>query len=645
MRNTAIIVMLTLLIAPLNVGASGSATSINLNANPSSIIADGRSAATVTAEIRDMSGSPVPDGTVVSFSSDIGTIQATATVMGGVARARFTSAATAGTATISAWATTGGAVGQLKIDMLAPGSEVSRQTYVSVSAKYLVYDPEKLIIYASGGAIIKHRGLVIATDEAQIDVQSGSVKCRMASGGEPIKLTRKNKSLECSLLVYRLSEGKGEAMVDGEKGKVHKVSVRAADLTTQPNSDYAPPSYFDFADMSSSQFLVKASSIVLRPGEELRMHRAKVYVDGKKVMSMRMHVIPIGGVTNQVSRYVGWSANGLRVDLPFFYSVSANGVGSLRLRTGQQEGWGYYSGNTGWALDLVHEYTTDNGGSGGIAINRISSLKDWGAQWHHNQDLAGGGSVYSYVDFPSHHDLFGMTTINKPLGSLLNLGANLYGNKPSGQALGLSSDLYLQTNPKPIASGLVNYVLRASTALSSGAASGLAGNGTGLQLQLTGHPIKLQKTTSINTSFTLGQSWGSRGGVNMLANASLTHRIGKAGSAGVSYSFVRDNALTGDYGQHRLSGNLLYSPSKRWHANIFGTYTLDKPQSSGFADLSYEVIPGWRMSLLQTLQQLGTYSYTDTEVAVGKVIAGHEVNLVWSKARNRVTVEFSAARF
>ncbi|MBI2844313.1 MAG: hypothetical protein HYX78_13005 [Armatimonadetes bacterium] len=648
--SKSVYLILPLLILALSgpVRAAGFASSVYLSANPDIIVADGKSVTTISAEVRDSSGDLVPDGTLVSFSSSLGTIQTTVTTTAGVARARLTSGLTVGAAAISAWVTQGGAVGQVKVDFLAPGTEIPRESFITISSDtYLVYDVGKMQVEALGGVNIFHRGLVITADEAQIDLQTDMLKCRRGTGGDPIKLSRGRNSMEASLLFYKLSEMKGQAVVEEESGTNSRVAFRGADLAVMEEPEEGPQDLFDFTEQSDvGSVVIKASSITVRPREEIHFRRAKVYVDGKKVLSVPLHVLPLDGSGNSGSDYVGWGTNGIRLDVPFYYSLSPHSTGSVHLSRGQQAGWGFYSGNTGLSLDLVQDYTSPGGGEGGFALSRITS-GDWGAHWHHSQQYDSGSRLYSYVEFPAHQDLFGMVNVSKPL-SRASLGINLYGNKFKDQAADLSTDVFLQSLPKSIAGGKANYVLLARTSYASSSSGTGSGLGAGLQMQLFGRPISFSKRTSLTNSFSIGHDWGgSRSGVTVMGNSSLTHRLGKAGNLGLTYSYARDaySTYATSFGHHRLSGNLFYAPNKRWYARVFSTYTLDASLSSTFIDLSYKIHPRWRLNLLQTIQEYDKYDYSDIELALGRQIGEHEVMLVWSKSRNKLRLEFAAARF
>jgi len=636
-----------LILPPIQAISAGPATSVFLDAKPDYLPADGKSIATISAEIRDSSGNLVPDGTMVSFSTSLGTIQNTVTTTAGVARARLTSGTVPGTATVSAWVTQGGAAGTIEVELLEPGMEVPRQSFITIASDdYLVYEPSQMIVYADGNVSVAHRGLLIKADQVQFDLQRDEIICRRRTSGDPIVMERGDKKLEASLLYYVTHDMKGKAIVEGQSGSMERISVRGADLVMEPDQEATPESFFDFTDLTESPILIKASSITIKPGDEIQFRHARIYVDGKKVLSVPLHVMALDSSTADASRYIGWGTNGLRIDLPFYYSLSPSSTGSLHLRRGQQAGWGFYSSNSGWSLDLMQQYTTTGGAEGTFALNRLSK-NDWGAHWQHSQEFDSGSRIYSYLEFPAHTDLFGTMSYSKPLNKG-SLGINVYGSKYKGQSADVTTDVYLQSAPKPIASGAASYLLmgRASYISSGITDSGL---GTGLQMQIFGRPVSLGKSTNLLGSVSFGHDWGSaRSGLTLLANTSLNHRLGengKLGNLGLVYSYTRDPGYLGLYGRHRLSANFIYNPSPKWRLHAFSTRTLDASMSSTFADISYQFKPGWRLNLLQTIQKFSTYDYSDTEIAIGKEIHDHELMLVWSKSRNKLRLEVSAARF
>jgi adhesin/invasin len=95
---------------------------IDVEASPDAIMADGLSTATITATIQDEGALPLPDGTPVQFSTDLGTLAngGAATISGGQGQAvvTLTASSTAGLATVNA--KLGQAIGSAYVTMINP---------------------------------------------------------------------------------------------------------------------------------------------------------------------------------------------------------------------------------------------------------------------------------------------------------------------------------------------------------------------------------------------------------------------------------------------------------------------------------------------------------------------------------------------
>jgi len=86
---------------------AGCATDVNLEADPSKIVADGTSTSLIEATVNDVYGNPAMNGTVVTFTTTLGsfpTAPYTMTTFSGVATATLTSSTTVGTAIVTATA-------------------------------------------------------------------------------------------------------------------------------------------------------------------------------------------------------------------------------------------------------------------------------------------------------------------------------------------------------------------------------------------------------------------------------------------------------------------------------------------------------------------------------------------------------------
>jgi hypothetical protein len=91
----------------------GAPDAVAVDASPVSVVADGVSTAVVTATVTDAYSRLVADGTVVSFTTTLGSISSSALTSGGVATATLTSPSNPGIAVVTA--TVGGIYGQTSV--------------------------------------------------------------------------------------------------------------------------------------------------------------------------------------------------------------------------------------------------------------------------------------------------------------------------------------------------------------------------------------------------------------------------------------------------------------------------------------------------------------------------------------------------
>lgn len=611
-----------------------------LKAHPQAIVADGRSETTISAEVRDSTGRPVPDGTAVDFTTSIGTIERTARTVAGVARVRLQSSVTVGTAMVSAVATAGNAVAQLRVDFLEPGTELFDESFITVaSGKYLGYDVAGGVVDSAGGVDIVHRGLVIHAEEAQIDVRSNVLRAKCKMGVDNIVLQRESKSVEASAVYYDFNSMSGVLLTPASEG-AQRMVFRGRDLFVQPATEDADQTRsLDFHPITECSMFVKAASLVIRPGEEIKFKRATFYMDGTKMLSVPLYVINLKGGTSGTSQMLSYGTDGIRMDLPFYYSLTPTTTGALRLRRSEPGGWGYYSRRPGWQLDLEQDYNSGGSTEGTFLLNRITSASDWGARWTQRKEFNNDSQVYTYIDFPSHRSLFSSVNYSRSLPRY-TLSVNGRASKMTGARGSIASDAYIQSRPKSIIGGALSYSLTSKVSLDSRNSLG-----TGCGLQLYGRPIKVGVLGNLSTSLIAGRNWGPYGGTTMTANAGIYRSLGGgSGGFGLDYSYSLGSG-TSNYSSHRLSANLSLSPSPRWNAYAYATAGLSDHSVSAFGSLSYNLAALWRLGVLGTYQKFGTYSYPDVEFALSRSIGKQEIDLVWSSSSRRFRVEFSALKF
>ena len=560
-----------------------------LRANPQAIAADSISSTTISAEVVDGTGKHVPDGTQVEFTTSLGIIERTATTVAGVARARLESGSTTGAAIVSAVVASGQAVGRLNVAFLTPGTEISSESFISVeSDKHLGYDVNRRLVDAAGGVRIRSRGLTIDAEEAQINVSSNILRAAGRLGGQDITISLGNKKVTASALYLDFTTMSGVLLTPAADGAKRMV-FRGYDLFVQLDTDPSENFTLGFEPVTESSMFIKARSLLIRPGQEIKIKRASFYVDGEKVLSIPLHVVPLQSKFGGMDRVLTYGTDGLRLDLPLYYSLSANGTGALRIKHSEPTQWGYYTaGQSGWQADIEQDYNFGASTDGSFTLNRITS-GEWGASWSHRVDLGNNSQVYSFLDFPSHKDIYSTVDYRR---AFKDYTAAIYfrGNKIQDQDGQYSTSFNIQSRTKPLIGNAVSYAL--STHVSY--ANQLAGSdriGSGLGLQLYGKSMQFSHADSLSTSMTISQDWGGGSpGTSAYANAGYMRTLGMVGQMGLNYTYAWGSGANA-FSSQRLSADLSLRPLTKWDSRIYVTRGLDDKSTSAFGDFNYTFMP------------------------------------------------------
>ncbi len=628
----------------LNCASMSSAIStytMSLKAHPDAIVADGRSETTISAEVRDSSGRIVSDGTNVDFTSSIGNIERSARTVAGVARVRLQSTVTVGTAMVSAVSTTGNAVAQIRVDFLEPGTELFDESFITVfSKKYLGYDSNGGIVDSAGGVEISHRGLTINAEEAQISVISNIMRAKCKTGVNNIVIRRESKRIEASALYYDFNSMTGVILTPAAEG-AKRMAFRGRDMFVLPVTDDVDKSRsLDYKPVTEASMFVKAESLVIRPNEEIKFKKAVFYMDGTKMLSVPLYVLNLKSGNSGTNQLITYGTDGLRLDVPWYYSLTPSTTGALRLRRSESSGWSYSSSRPGWQLDMEQDYNFGGTTEGTFLLNQITSSRDWGAKWTQRREFSNDSQIYTYVDFPSHKSLYSSMSYSRSLPRY-TFSVNGRANKLVDSSGYAATDAYIQSRARPIFGGALNYSLSSKISVDTGADKHF---GTGCGLQLYGTPLKLGGLGNVSTSLIAASNWGPYAGSTLSANAGINHNFKSTGSLGLNYSYAWGNTGSG-YSQHRISANLSLSPSDRWTAYAYATKGITDHSLSAFGSMSYIFAPTWTLGVQNTYQRFDSYDYSDIEFALAKGIGRQEVNLIWSSYTRRFRIEFSALKF
>ncbi len=160
---------------------------VQVSTYPAAMVADGHSTLTVTAMASSANGTPVPDGTQILFTTDLGTFRSdTVGTTSGYARAILVAGTISGSATVKVKVLGFGiAPTDVVVQLVADRSLLSSaKEYVEiVSPTYLKYSPQDKVIVAEAvdhGVTIRYREIEIRADIAQLNIPAYELRAKRA---------------------------------------------------------------------------------------------------------------------------------------------------------------------------------------------------------------------------------------------------------------------------------------------------------------------------------------------------------------------------------------------------------------------------------------------------------------------------------
>ncbi len=643
--RTGILLLLLAIWSGVAVGAAP-LYSIKLSASPSVMLSDGKSVALLSAEVRDDKGNLVPDGTQVQFSASSGVLRdPVVSTSAGIARTQLTSATLPGVATITATIPGASAFEEIRVTF-TDDPEMLRQrvnTYLFTSPQYLAYS-------------VDWRSVEAVSSEQKAEVVVGNVRLQARSYqyrldddlliAEGAILTRGRRSLVAERVRYSPRRDEGQAVIV-ENGQVREVVFKGP-LWEQEPVVVSRPDAYTYTDLSTSELLFVAQSAVLLPGERIQFRHAKMYVAGQKLLTMPMYDLSFRSGEALGQQIVGVNSGGLTLDLPFYYVVSPQAVGALRLRHAQRVGRAVYAIRPGWSLDLEHTYSRPGIMEGVLALTSLTR-GDWGLRWSHAHWFSQNASTHFYVDVPAHRNLYINSGLSYGFGQG-RIGLNLSGgqNLSGARYRDLRSDLYVESNPLKLGSQLkMTLSTTFSSRLSEFADQRVRTDGAGLRSRLYTVPLRLAGFT-VNSSLMASYLWGNSQttGSSLLATISASRGLWDGAFLSLTYDYTHDRLVqvTG-YGRHRLSGMFAWSVGQRLNASLVGTRILDSDSLTLFADASYRFSSLWRVGANLSYSRFQGTRYNDVEISLGYRIGIRELLLTWSSLTHRWQVDLIAAGF
>ncbi len=672
---------------------AGGRGSLTMNPSPEVILADGKSQTTITANVRSGSGQPAPDGTTVRFTTSLGTLDKdTVPTVSGVARVLLTSAPSAGTATVTATSFLGGGDGSSTGSTSVEYTTDRDAVYSSGDARWIQIDCPEGVLYSAddkeaeahgkhGSVRLHYRTLDISADSLQVNLQAQTLLAHNAT------LQRGHHTLQAVELRYDLGSGLGTAVVAGtgrhafQSVQVSGYALQTAPLDADAADEMVQTNIFRFDDISDAHVIVASRALDADPGDQIQFRRATIFSDGKKVLSVPLHVMSMNSEELFGQQLLGFGSEGFFVNVPFYYHVSPHSTGTLYLRnsavagsnsTGISLPSSFSTNGTrpGLSLDLQQTYALGRGGAGSLLVNGITR-GDWGAQWNHTQRIDDATNSYIYVDYPEHRSLYASSSVSRQFsGFSMNVLASgsrdpgFDGYKSSNQVV----SAYAQTTPRQIGHSGVNMVTNLSvqrgrlTASSPDLGTQVVPISTrGLDFRFFTAPLRPDRHTNVSDSLTLGQSWNDYGqsSPTLLGTLGLTRTTFGRGNLTLNYTYRYDpllstisssstatdplSSLYRSKTQQRLTLGYSVAPRPKLSVSLFGSYGLPLNDSNLFTTINYRVDKDWGLGFDSFWDHYGAATYREDQLSLSRRVLGRDLVFTYSTKTKKVRFDLAAS--
>lgn len=627
---------------------------IVLTPNPARVVADGQTASRIRVEVRARDNRPVPDGTEVVVSTDLGDLtndlgakQRSMTVRteGGYAQVLLTSDEP-GTATVRA--VYQDSRNQELVEFVPLGEAGERDsTVLHVTGKYVGYCSDLNLIEAQRPAEVRYRGLTIEADQVQINPHSLIVKAYV------VKMSRRQAEIECEDVYLDLNTMKGVCRRFGDLGP-ERVSFSAFTLKDLEDEVETPDDAFRF-DTREGRVWMAARSAAVFPGQKIVLRNASLYIDRHKIARYPPYwVIGFEGYQGSSNtQFLEFSSQGgLAVDFPFFFSVTDTSTGAIKIQKGAS--YGSLMARNAWTLALEHTYEQPGQEAEGVLLVDGLPSSTWGVHFRDSRKAFGGADSSLSIAWPDHKSLFTDYSIYQ-YGSGGHLGVRTHADRAgeTGQwSYGLNADYLsspvpwggdtrfrwgtgLQAGRDPwVDSGFV-FEHRASTYLDFG--GWRPSTSTSLVPALSNvfaWDTENRHSNVARAQLTLNQRLSR--GVNLNLRYSLEHRSGESRYA----TLDRQQGIN-----QQVNLNLSAYASRSWDAFVTSSYGVTDASLYGFATVNYRPWRKWRLGVVGSYYKFSDVSFDDIEVSFNREIGSREVGVRWSKADDRVSLQFGTASF
>jgi len=617
---------------------------VELRPNPRVVPADGQTASTVRAELRDSNNRPVPDGTMVVFRMEGGSLgtgggerrsAVTVATVGGAATV-FATSTQVGTATLYAEVMTGEGRNQVQIYFTEEGAAAIEEGRVlHVKGGWVGYAYELDLVEARAGeegrAQLSFGPVQIEAEVAQVAVDSLQVRAAEAT------IIVGEKRISAQDLYYDLLSGQGRGRRVGEAG-VERFGFNCYTMQEEPLEEESNGELFRLDSREAATWAV-ARSISVYPYQKIVFRNGAIYVEGQRILRLPKYWLiarpGYSGTTH--SQMLSVSSDGkIGLDFPYVYRVSDTRTSSVKLQRGAPNG--SIIAREDWSLALEEAYETRRV-RGEFSVVGLP-YDDWGVEWTDSRELGARSEGHFTAYTPDHRSVYVDSNVYQ-WGDDFRLNLRGYYDRPHevGDSYGVSADWLSYNRP------LGNWAsYRIGTGLGVGHVGdsdrGLVGEHQ-VYVALDFARRELVKGTTLTPTLSNLFAWDTTGYRYDSVRGELALRtvISSQAVIGLSYQAQYSSGDDGRGFEHLLDLSFNAYRGSIWQTYLAATYQLDDGDTYAYGLFDYYPDPRWRVGVGATYYRFDDTSFNDLEVSVGRRFEGREIGLRWSKALGTVSLE------
>lgn len=656
---------LAIAIATALAGACMAAGTVQISAFPNVAVADGRTPITVTAEVRDQTGSYVPDGSEVVFESNLGAFRENILrTQNGFARAVLVAGSVPGIANVRASARRVSANAVLEIEFVKSREDLSSaKDYIEVTSpsKLVCSSDDRIIqaVEASGEASLRYRNIQIEASEIQLKVATYEVIARDArlEIGEThyafeslyLKLNTKKGvgTSEHEAESVRFAYGDGYVMPEFVRRKrLGLLAISASGVT--PYRGVVAPNQFEFAELDPTGSIIEARQATAFPGKSIQFHQANVRISGTSVMRVPLFQLPLNTGQRMISeQFLNVSNNQVLLNYPHYLSLKPGETSLLRFRYGN--GYSTGAGGTGGAyLDYELRWNRGSDLDGGFTVHNIGR-GDWGLSARQLWTVDSRTSMAAQIDIPGHRSLFGNASISRDFdGFQANLSTSASRRIQGAKYQTQSSQFIIEKHPTRLGKLPVRLFLGAQATQDSFRSEYGSSSGTraGFRARLASDPIRFGRDMSLNFAYKLSQFSTSSNGSSLGHEGTLTlsSQLANGLFMMTSYDYVDDGISSQYLGRHRLTSEMYFGTGSV-RARGYLSRSLDMDRMYASLGLDLRVTRDWRFYYTSSLDRYENDGFSNQSFILAYRLGMRELGLSYSTVTRRVGLEILGTTF